>query len=387
MTVFLDRRRFATGLALAPLAATSGLITGCSKVPDTIRIGVAQPLSGPLAALGQDLLNGVTLAVEELNKAGYTVDGKRVKLELVAQDDRSDPAAGKAAAQQLVESGVVAVIGHLNSGVSIAAASIYAEKQMAQLAISTNPKYTQLGFPTTFRLVANDHLQARAIGAFAAAQLTATQYAVVDDGSPYGKGLADGAAEQLREAKREIAVRQSFDDKTVAFAELAVRLKEAKVGAIVCALNDFQAIALLQELQKIGHTQVALLGGDLIKTTEMAKAMGLVDEIYATSPVLEAGEFTAGRQFLEKYQTAFKKPPAYGGHYTYDAMQVLAAAIQQAKTAEPAAITKALQRINGYAPVTGTMTWDDKGEQRYGAVGVYAMRKGVWELRMRSDRW
>lgn len=59
-------------------------------------------------------------------------------------------------------------------------------------------------------------------------------------------------------------------------------------------------------------------------------------------------------------------------------MYVLSEAIKKAGSADPADITKALRGINGYAPVTGTMTWDDKGELRYGAVGVYELRKGNW---------
>ena len=283
--------------------------------------------------------------------------------------------------------GVVAVIGHLNSGVSIETAPIYAAKDIAQIAISTNPKFTQLGFPTTFRMVANDTLQARAIGSFAATQLGAARYAALDDGTPYGKGLADGAAEQLKAEKKEVVVRKSFDDKTVAFDELAGELKAAKVEVIVSTLNDFQALALLEALRKVDHTKVSLLGGDTIKTTDMTKAMGMVEGVYATSPVLEAKEFTTGKPFLEKYIEAYKKPPAYGGHYSYDSTYVLSAAIQKAKSADPKAITKAMHSINGYAPVIGTMTWDDKGEQRYGAVGVYELRSGSWELRMRSDRW
>ncbi|MDA8447490.1 branched-chain amino acid ABC transporter substrate-binding protein [Paracidovorax valerianellae] len=377
--------RRAALLAIAALAATLG--AGCSKVPDTIKIGVAQPLSGPLGALGQDMLNGVTLAVQELNKSGFTVDGKTVTLEVVAQDDRADADSGKNAAQQLVESGVVAVIGNLNSGVSIAAAPIYAEKGIAQLAISTNPRFTELGLQTTLRLVANDNLQARAMGSFAATQLSTASYAVLDDGTPYGKGLADGAAKQLATEKKEVTVRQSFDDKTTDFDEVARRIQTAKVGVIVTTLNDFQVLALMQALQKINYTQLSVLGGDTIKTTDMAKATGMVTAIYATSPVLEPREFITGRQFLDRYNTAFKKAPAYGGHYSYDATYVLSAAIKQAKSADPKEVTKALRAINGYAPVTGTMTWDDKGEQRYGAVGVYSLRGSNWELRMRSDRW
>lgn len=383
-----DRRHFCAGLALSAVAASALLaLTGCSKVPDTIKIGVAQPLSGPLAALGQDLLNGVNLAVAELNKGGYSVDGKRVTLEVVPVDDRADAATGKTVAQQLVDAGVVAVIGHLNSGVSIETAPIYAAKDIAQIAISTNPKFTQLGFSTTLRMVANDTLQARAIGSFAATQLGAPRYAALDDGTPYGKGLADGATTQLKAEKKEVVLRKSFDDKTVAFDELAGELKAAKVDVIVSTLNDFQVLALLEALRKVGHTKVSLLGGDTIKTTDMAKGAGIIEGIYATSPVLEAKEFTTGKPFLEKYIAAFKKPPAYGGHYSYDSTYVLSAAIQKAKSADPKEITKALHSINGYAPVIGTMTWDEKGEQRYGAVGVYELRSGNWELRMRSDRW
>ncbi len=382
----LDRRRFTASMAVLSVAAAT-LLSGCGKVPDTIKIGVAQPLSGPMAALGQDLLNGVNLAVDELNKGGYTVDGKRVTLEVVAVDDKADAATGKAVAQQLVDAGVVAVIGHLNSGVSIEAAPIYAAKDIAQIAISTNPKFTQLGLNSTFRMVASDTRQARAIGSFAATQLSASHYAVLDDGTPYGKGLTDGAAAQLKAENKEVVVRKSFDDKTVEFDALAGELKAARVEDIVSMLSDFQALALLKALQKVGHTQVKLLGGDSVKTTDMAKGAGLIEGLYATSPVLEAKEFTTGKPFLEKYIDAYQKPPAYGGHYSYDSTYVLTAAMQKAKSADPKDIIKAMRTINGYAPVIGTMSWDEKGEQRYSTVGVYELRGGAWELRMNSDRW
>ncbi|NCU65285.1 ABC transporter substrate-binding protein [Acidovorax sp. 210-6] len=382
----LNRRRFSAGLALAPWAA-GGLLTGCSNIPDSIKIGVAQPLSGPLSALGKDLLNGVQLAVNELNKANFSIEGKRVTLEVMSVDDKADAATGKAVAQQLVDAGVVAVVGHLNSGVSIETAPIYAAAGIAQIAISTNPKFTQLGHETTFRMVANDNLQARAIGSFASSQFGDVRFAALDDGTPYGKGLTDGAVEQLKAEKREVVLRQSFDDKTVAFDELAAKIKSEKVGVIVSTLNDFQAVALIAALAKIDYTNVRLLGGDTVKTTDMVKAAGQIQGIFATSPVLEAKEFVAGRPFLERYLEAFKVPPAYGGHYSYDSTYVLTAAMQAAKSVKPKDVTAALRRINGYAPVTGTMKWDEKGEQRYAAVGVYELRRGSWELRMRSDRW
>lgn len=378
-------------LALATLAASlfmgAALLSGCDNPPDTIKIGVAQPLTGNLAALGQDLHNGVKLAVAELNKEGFKIKGKPVTIEIVAMDDRSDAATGKQVAQQLVDAGVVAVIGNLNSGVSIESAPIYATKDIAQLAISTNPKFTQLGLATTYRLVANDMLQAKAIGSFAANQLKAAKYAVLDDGTPYGKGLAEGAADQLKLAEKEITLRQSFDDKTTAFDELAAKLKQDKVEVVITTLNDFQVLALLEALKKADYTQLSILGGDTIKTTTMLKGIGMVKGLYATSPILDAKEFVNGKVFLAKYLDAYKVEPAYGGHYTYDAMYVLAGAMRRANSVQPKKITETLRSFDGYAPVTGSMKWDGVGEQRYGVVGVYAARKGAWDLQLRSDRW
>jgi branched-chain amino acid transport system substrate-binding protein len=106
--------------ALISCCVTLGLY-GCSKnnIPDVMKIGVAGPLTGNKSPQGQDLLNGVKLAVNELNAQGFKVKGKVVTLEIVAVDDRANPETGKEVAKQLVDAGVVAVIGHFNSGVSI----------------------------------------------------------------------------------------------------------------------------------------------------------------------------------------------------------------------------------------------------------------------------
>lgn len=386
MQTSTSRHASLTALVSSLLVGTA-LLSGCDNPPSTIKIGVAQPLSGNLAALGQDLLNGVKLAVDELNREGFKIKGKPVTIEIVAMDDRSDPVAGVEVAKQMVEAGVVAVIGNLNSGVSIPAAPVYAAKNIAQLAISTNPKFTQLGLATTFRLVANDTLQARAIGSFAANQLNATRFAVIDDSTTYGKGLADGAAVELKKAKKEIVVAYSSDDKTTAFDDLAAKIKAGNVEVVVSTQSDFQILALLEALKKIDYTSVSILGGDTIKTTNMLKGIGMVKGLYSTSPILDAKEFVTGPQFLTKYRAAFKVDPAYGGHYTYDAMYVLAGAMKRAESADPKKITEILRTLDGYAPITGSMKWDAVGEQRYGVVGVYSARGGNWELQLRSDRW
>ena len=146
-------------------AALALIVTGCGKQEatsggDTVKIGMASPLTGPQSHIGQDIKNGTLLGVEEINAQGLEIGGKKLKLELLAEDDEANPAKATTVAQKLVDSKVVAVVGHFNSGSSIPASKVYADAGIPQISPgSTNPRYTQQGYATTFRVVANDDQQ------------------------------------------------------------------------------------------------------------------------------------------------------------------------------------------------------------------------------------
>lgn len=372
----------------ASLLAAATLLGACQRAPDVVKIGVGQPLSGPLAALGRDLANGVQMAVDEINAAGgVQVDGKRVKLEVVTADDQSNPEAGLAAARTLVDAGVLVAVAHLNSGVSIPTAKVYADAGIPQLAISTKPDYTRQGLPTTLRLVANDDLQSKALGSYATQLPGVERIAVVDDNTPYGKGLADASAQVIAEAGRKITVRRSLDDKTTDFAALANELKASDTQLFVTTLSDFQVEALIDELVKIDMRRMKILGGDTIKTDRMLKSQGKLADVYATSSILEAREFLAGGRFLEKFRTRFKGEPVYGAHYAYDAVYVVADALTRNRSVDKAQLLERLKSFDGVAPVTNTMRFGPDGEQRYAAIGVYRLGAGLWQPLMRSDQW
>ena len=123
-----------------------------------VRIGHVAPVSGPQAHFGRDNENGARLAVEELNAQGVTIGGKKVKFELVAEDDAADPKQGTAAAQKLCDAKVNGVIGHLNSGTTLPAAKIYNACGMPMITLSaTNPELTTLGYKQVYRMLANDN--------------------------------------------------------------------------------------------------------------------------------------------------------------------------------------------------------------------------------------
>lgn len=384
----MTTRRTALAFTVAALAAATALaVSGCSKVSDTIKIGVAQPLSGPLGSLGKDMANGVKMAIDDINKAGLKIDGHPVKLEMVQADDKASADEGKKAAQQLIDQGVVAVVGHLNSGVSMAAAPLYAEKNIPQLAISTKPDYTRMNLPTTFRLVANDEIQSKAMGSYAAGQISGTSYAVIDDGTPYGKGLCDLTATEIQKQKKTVTLRKSLDDKRTDFADLLPQLQAAKVDVIVTTLNDFQVVALIEQLAKAGMDEVRIIGGDTIKTDKLIKAQLPLRGVYATSPIIEPREFNAGKDFLARFRAAYGGEPTYGAHYAYDAVHVLVAAIRRAETTDGKKLTEELKKIDALAPVTNAIRFKPDGEQYYGVISVYKAAPGSWEAVMRSDQW
>jgi branched-chain amino acid transport system substrate-binding protein len=376
---------------LVSLAAFASLafVAGCDRTPDVVKIGVAQPLSKGLAALGQDLVFGAQMAIDEINTAGgVNIHGKRVKLALVTADDQGDNLAGDAAAHRLVDEGVEVAIADLNSGVSIHTAPIYAAAHVPQLAISTKPEYTQLGLPTTLRLVANDDLQSRALGSYAAQLPDARHFAVVDDNTPYGKGLADSAAKVIAAQGKPIEVRRSLDDRTTEFSVLIADLVTAKTDVIVTTLSDFQVEALIQQLAKVGLTDMTIVGGDTIKTARLPNAAAIpIRAVYATSSIVEPREFPGGKEFLEKFRALHRSDPVYGAHYAYDAVYLVADALQRDASVDKDALLKTLKEFDGNCPMTNSMRFGPDGEQRYAAISVYQLRAGGWEPLMRSDRW
>lgn len=366
----------------------AGLLSGCQpQIPDTVKIGVAQPLSGPLAALGADMRNGAQLAVEELHAQRYKIAGKVVKFELVVMDDRSDPEEGKRVAQKLIEADVRAVIGNLNSGVSIAAAPLYAARNIAQLAISTNPRFTQLGLPTTFRLVANDNQQSKAMGSYAVNQLAGRRIAVLDDGTTYGKGLADLAIEEVKRSGRVVQARESLDSTTTNFSVFVRIASVQQFDVVIATLADFQVLALAEQLVKEGLTDITIIGGDTIKTDKLIAQKTNLRGIYATTPIIDPSGFPGGKQFINQFQAKFKSDPIYGAHYAYDAMYALAHAMRRGDTVTPKAIVAELKRKDLVGPATGGMNFADDGEQRYPSVAVYRADQRRWEQMVRADRW
>ena len=144
-------------LKLTVAAALAAVASMAAAQEQVVTIGHVGPVSGPQAHYGKDNENGARMAIEDLNAQGITIAGKKIKFELQAEDDASDPKQGTAAAQKLCDSKVAGVVGHLNSGTTIPASKIYNDCGIPHVTgAATNPYLSKPGYKNTIRIIAHD---------------------------------------------------------------------------------------------------------------------------------------------------------------------------------------------------------------------------------------
>ena len=216
------------------VGAVAALLSGAAMSQDmVVKIGHVGPTSGQIAHLGKDNELGARLAIEDLNAKGLSIGGKKVKFELLAEDDAGDPKQGTAAAQKLVDAKVNGVVGHLNSGTSIPASKVYSDAGIPQISPSaTNPKFTRNGYKTTFRVVADDVHLGGTLGKYSVAQLKGKSIAVIDDRTAYGQGVADEFEKGVKGAGGKVVGREFTNDKATDFTAILTSLKSKKPDVV-----------------------------------------------------------------------------------------------------------------------------------------------------------
>ena len=364
-------------LSLITLAVA---FSGAAWAQEVVKIGHVAPLSGAIAHLGKDNENGARLAIEELNAKGISIGGKKVKFELLAEDDAADPKQGAAAAQKLADQKVNGVVGHLNSGTSIPASKIYSDAGIPQISPSaTNPKYTRQGYKTTFRVVADDVHLGGTSGRYAVQKLGAKNIAVIDDRTAYGQGVADEFQKAAKAAGATIVGREFTTDKATDFTAILTTIKGKKPDAIFFGGMDAVAGPMIKQMKALG-LNAKFMGGDGICTGELFKLSG---ETIAESQVFcaEAGGVEGPQEkvlsdFKAKYKKRFNADVQLYAPYVYDAVNVMAAAMVKANSSDPAKYLPVLAKTSDYKGVTGNIGFDEKGDVKNGALTLYSYKGG-----------
>jgi branched-chain amino acid transport system substrate-binding protein len=371
-------------LSLA-VGAAFAVAAGAAMAQTTVKIGHVGPLTGAIAHLGKDNEAGAKLAIADLNAKGIKLGGQDVKWELLSEDDAADPKQGTAAATKLVDAKVQGVIGHLNSGTTIPASKIYHDAGIPQISPSaTNPKYTQQGFKSAFRVVAHDGQLGGTLGRYAVKDVKAKNIAIIDDRTAYGQGVADEFEKAVKAAGGKVVGREFTNDKATDFNAILTKLKGTKPDLVFFGGMDAVAGPMLRQMKQLG-VNAKFMGGDGICSNELIKLAG---DAMADGQVIcaEAGGVTKDKMAaMDAWKARFKDKMGMDvqiyAPYVYDAVMAMATAMQKANSADPKKYLPELQKIN-YDGVTGKIVFDPKGDIKDGALTLYTYKGGKRETMM-----
>jgi branched-chain amino acid transport system substrate-binding protein len=374
---FKQVQRVLTLTAVAALLVACGKKDGASNV---IKIGHVAPMSGASAHLGKDNELGAKMAIDELNAAGVTINGQKVTLELVSEDDGADPKQGTAVAQKLVDAKVAGVIGHLNSGTTIPASKIYSDAGIAQVSpSSTNPKYTRQGFKTAFRVVADDVQLGSTLGKYAVGTLKAKTVAVIDDRTAYGQGVADEFTKAAEAAGAKIVAKEFTTDKATDFNAILTSIKGKKPDVVFFGGMDAVGGPMLKQMKALGIT-AKFMGGDGICTAQLPNLSGDAisdgQVVCAEAGGVEGEGKVAMEKFRADFKTKFNAEVQLYAPYVYDATKVLVAAMVKADSADPAKYLPTLAATADFKGVTGPISFDEKGDIKNGALTLFTYKGG-----------
>jgi len=363
--------------AAAPQQDASSAAAASDAV--TVKIGSANPLTGPFAHWGRDADNGVQLAVEEANAEHLKLDGKPVKFEVESEDDQADPKTATQVAQRFVDAKVAGVIGHLTSGAAIPASKIYSDAGIPMIAGSvTSPKFTEQGFKNTFRIIANDQQQGQALAKFAVGDLKRSRIAVIDDRTTYGQGLADDFAKSVEAAGGKIVKREFTTNSSTDFMAILTSIKAEKPDLVFYGGMDAQAGPMVKQMRKLGIT-ADFMGADGVNTAEFGKLGGKDAEgSYASSAGAPKENMPGYAAFNDKFQKRFKAEIQAYAPYTYDATRVMIEAMKRAASADPAKFLPEIAKTKMQG-VTGDIAFDAKGDILNGTVSLYQLKGGKWQ--------
>ena len=355
------------------------LVCGCGVSSEPIRIGLAGSFSDPV---GIPMKLAAELAVEEINGQGG-VDGRL--LELVQRDDYGDPDSAVFVATDLYEAGVSAVIGHIFSGMTLAAAPVYNGGSDPVAAISpssSSPDISSAG-DYTFRICPSDLAHGIALAKWVHDTLKLQRGAVFYLNDQYGRGVRQTF---VRDFVRRGGVLQSIDPYLGDTPQVGPFLDRlAKLGGtdfLVVAGNRGEAEEILRQARRRGLT-MPILGGDGLEGIEAAGA--LAEGVHLSSAYLPTLATAANKTFLRAYR---KKFPAAGlpnqpAAATYDAVYLLREVIRRAGP-KRSAVRRELARVGGGAPsfrgVTGTVAFDAKGDVPNQSVYIGVVQGGAVRL-------
>lgn len=375
------------GTVLAGLAAGCG---GGEKKADTIKVGANLEMTGGSASYGISSKNAIELAFKEINEKGG-INGKQ--LELVVADNKSEAAEATNAMQKLVsQDNVVAVIGPNLSSSVIAASAINNSAKVLDIApMATNPYVTvdQASGKTkdfNYRTCFIDPFQGTVMAKFATAELGVGNAAIlIDNSSDYAKGLAQFFKENFVKEGGAVTAEESYLQKDTDFKATLTKIKATNPDFLYVP-GYYQEVGLIVKQARELGMNMPIAGGDGWDSAKMPEIAGAaaLNNTYFSSLYSPEDSSDINKNFVAAYEKAYGQKPDVFAALSYDSALLVAEAIKKAGSTEPAKISEAMAKINGFSGVSGSVTFDDKHNPVKSAV-ILEYKDGAQSLKTKIN--
>ena len=321
---------------------------------------------------------GLQMAVEEINAAGGVLGRP---LTVLREDDRESVDHGRLVAQRLAENhDVVAVIGHMQSYVSLPAAAIYDLSGLVHVApTATDPRLTEQGYDRLFRMTFTDRETGAQMADFAALR-GYDRVAIYYIRNAYGRGLANAFEERALERGIGIADRRSYDPNTAAgdraLTDILAAWQDLNLRAIFIAGEPRQAAAMIRAAREL-DIDVPVLGGDALGVPSFLSLGGPAAEGTVIAAAFHPADRRAAvQQFSMAFRQRFGTLPDASAALAYDSVRLLAHGMTRAGSVDPDGVAGALRAIAGWRGVTGPVAFTDRGDRVGRAIGKVVVRDG-----------
>src|SRR5665213_2121969 len=358
-----------TGLALGLALGFAVGMAGPASAQ--VKFGMAGPITGPSAATGAQMKNGVEQAVEDINKSGGIL-GQKVTVEF--GDDVSDPKQGVSVANKFAGDGVKFVIGDYNSGVTMPSSEVYQENGILEITpASTNPQVTERGMWNIFRTCGRDDQQGAVAGAYIVKHFKGKKIAVIDDKTTYGKGLADETVKGMTKGGMKPVLREGINTGEKDYSALVSKIKQSGADLVYFGGLYTEGGLIVRQMRDQG-VKAPLMGGDGITSDEFASVGGPGVEGTLMTYGPDPRNNPAAKKVVEEFRAKKFEPEAYT-LYSYAGVQIIKQAAEAAKSLDPKKVAEKMHSGMKFKTVLGDIQYDKKGDLTKLDYVVYLWKK------------
>jgi branched-chain amino acid transport system substrate-binding protein len=318
------------------------------------------------------MLNGTQIAIDEWNAKGGVL-GKQI--EPVVLDDGGDPQKAVTTAQSLIDAGVVAVVGHFNSGCTIPASNLYNDAKIIEISPgSTNPLYTDRGLPYAFRICGRDDQQGAVIANFLHDQEKVDKIAILNDKTTYGAGLAKVVADTFTAKGGQVVASQGVDSNDLDFrADISVA-HGAGAQALVWGGMYKGGGPLCVQMREAG-LNVPFISDDGCQDQKFVDTVGNNAQNVFVSFGKDYSSTPAAQAFIAAYKKKYNSDVGSYSIYGYDAAQVLFTAMQKAGTTDAEKVA-AVIKGQPFDTIQGKIEFDSKGDLKVADYVIWTVKDG-----------